>query len=149
MLLIASGTTFGHFLAVTSIPIVLTDWVKSMPWPPVAIVGFISLLFFIGGMFVSSMALIMMLVPIVLPILVYLKVDLIWFGVVLVLLTETGVVTPPVGVNVFVVKGIATDVPLETVFKGTVPFIAAIVVCLAILTIFPQIATILPSLVAR
>ena len=149
MLLITAGTVFGHFLAVTTIPIVLTNWVKGMPWPPVAIVGFIALLFFIGGMFVSSMALIMMLVPIVLPILVYLKVDLIWFGVMLVLLTETGVITPPVGVNVFVVKGIALDVPLETIFKGTVPFLVAIVVCLVILTVFPQIATILPSIVVR
>jgi len=100
-------------------------------------------------MFVSSMALIMMLVPIVLPILVYLKVDLIWFGVMLVLLTETGVITPPVGVNVFVVKGIALDVPLKLSSKGTVPFLVAIVVCLVILTVFPQIATILPSIVVR
>ncbi|MEO0249371.1 MAG: TRAP transporter large permease [candidate division WOR-3 bacterium] len=149
MLLITAGTVFGHFLAVTTIPIVLVDWVKAMPWPPVVVVGFIALLFFVGGMFVSSMALIMMLVPIVLPILVFLKVDLIWFGVMLVLLTESGVVTAPVGVKVCVVKGIATDVPLETIFKGTVPFLAAIIVCMVILTIFPQISTFLPSLVAR
>jgi C4-dicarboxylate transporter DctM subunit len=64
-------------------------------------------------------------------------------------LTETGVITPPVGVNVFVVKGIALDVPLETIFKGTLPFLVAIIVCLVILTVFPQIATILPSFVGR
>lgn len=96
----------------------------------------------------SSMALLMLLVPIMLPILVHLKVNLILFGVVIVILTECGLITPPVGVNVFVVKGIAPDVPIETIFKGTLPFLVAMIVCMAILLIFPQIVTFLPSLVA-
>jgi tripartite ATP-independent transporter DctM subunit len=149
MLLITAGTVFGHFLAVTTIPFVLAEWVQGIPWPSAAIVGLISLMFFVGGMFMSSMAVIMLLVPIVLPILIYLKLDLIWFGVMLVLLTETGVITPPVGINVFVVKGIANDVPLERIFKGTLPFLGAIVILLVILIFFPRIATFLPSLMAR
>ncbi len=149
MFLITGGTVFGHFLAVTTIPFVLVDWVKGIPWPPAAIVGLIAFMFFIGGMFISSMALLMLLVPIVLPVLVYLKVDLIWFGVILVLLTEAGVITPPVGVNVFVVKGIAVDTPLENIFKGTLPFLAAIAALVIILIFFPHLATFLPSIVAR
>jgi len=148
MLLIAGGAVFSHFLAVTTIPFVLVDWVKQLSWPPTAILVLIGLLFFIGGMFMSSMALLMLLVPIMLPILVHLKVDLILFGVVVVILTECGLITPPVGVNVFVVKGIAPDVPIETIFKGTLPFIVAMIVCMAIILMFPQIATFLPSLVA-
>jgi C4-dicarboxylate transporter, DctM subunit len=149
MLLITAGTVFGHFLAVTTIPFQLAEWVKGIPWPPAAIVGLISAMFFVGGMFMSSMAVIMLLMPIVLPVLVHLQLNLIWFGVMVVLLTETGVITPPVGINVFVVKGIARDVPLERVFKGTLPFLGAIVLLIVILIFFPRIATFLPSLMAR
>jgi TRAP-type C4-dicarboxylate transport system permease large subunit len=72
--------------------------------------------------------------------------DPIWFGVIIVLVTEMGVITPPVGVNVYVIKGIAEDVPLETIFKGIVPFLGAQIVTAAILMAFPQIATFLPGL---
>ncbi|MGD9117438.1 MAG: TRAP transporter large permease subunit, partial [Dehalococcoidia bacterium] len=71
--------------------------------------------------------------------------DPIWFGVIIVLVTEMGVITPPVGVNVYVIKGVAEDVPLESIFKGILPFLAAILVAVIILMIFPQIATFLPS----
>lgn len=149
LLLITGGTIFGHFLAVTTIPFILVDWVKGILLPPAAIVALIALIFIIGGMFISGMALLMLLVPIFLPILTYLKLDLIWFGVIIVLLIESGVITPPVGVNVFVVKGIASDTPLERIFKGIFPFLGAIIACIAILILFPQIATFLPSLITR
>jgi C4-dicarboxylate transporter DctM subunit len=90
----------------------------------------------------------MLLVPIFLPILDYLQLNLVWFGVLVVLFVETGTITPPVGVNVFVVKGIALDVPLETIFKGILPFFVAIIVLIIFLVIFPGITTFLPSLVA-
>jgi C4-dicarboxylate transporter DctM subunit len=86
-----------------------------------------------------------LLIPIIFPVLVDLNIDLIWFGVIVVLLGEMGVITPPVGVNVFVIKGIASDVPLESIFKGIWPFIVALIICLLILMAFPQIATFLPS----
>jgi len=72
--------------------------------------------------------------------------DPIWFGVIIVLITDMGVITPPVGLNVYVVKGIAEDVPLETIFKGILPFLGALVLTTVILLAFPQIATFLPSL---
>ena len=93
----------------------------------------------------DSLPLTVLLVPIFYPLLISLQVDLIWFGVIIVLLAEMGVITPPVGVNVFVIKGIAPDVPLERIFKGIFPFIAALIVCVIILIAFPQIATFLPS----
>jgi C4-dicarboxylate transporter DctM subunit len=100
-------------------------------------------------MFIDAMALLMLLVPIISPILTYLKLDLIWFGVIIVLLIQAGVITPPVGVNVFVVKGIAIDTPLEVIFKGIFPFLVALIACIVIVLFFPQIATFLPSLITR
>lgn len=148
-LLIAGGTIFGHFMAVTTIPFILVDWVMGFHLPPVVIVAFLALIFVFGGMFMDSMAMLMLLVPIFLPVLDYLKLNLVWFGVLVVLFIESGTITPPVGVNVFVVKGIALDVPLETIFKGIFPFFAAIIVLIILLIFFPGITTFLPSLVAH
>jgi C4-dicarboxylate transporter DctM subunit len=146
-LLIAGGTIFGHFMAVTTMPFALVDWVMEIDLPHSAIVALIALIFVIGGFFMDSMAMLMLLIPIFLPILDYLQLNLIWFGVLVVLFTESGTITPPVGVNVFVVKGIALDVPLETIFKGIVPFFLAIIAMILILIVFPQISTLLPSLI--
>ena len=146
-LLIAGGTIFGHFMAVTTIPFMLVDWVMGMHLPPAAIVALIALIFRVGGMFLDSMALLMILVPIFLPILAYLQLDLIWFGVLVVLFIESGTITPPVGVNVFVVKGIALEVPLEIIFRGIVPFLIALVAMIILLIVFPGISTFLPSLI--
>jgi tripartite ATP-independent transporter DctM subunit len=143
--IIAGAIVFGHFMTVTRIPFMLADWMTGLPLPPMAIIGIIAFIFFIGGFFMDSMALTVLLIPIFYPLLISLNVDLIWFGVIVVLLAEMGVITPPVGVNVFVMKGIAPDVPLESIFKGILPFLVALIVCLIILIAFPQIATFLPG----
>ena len=100
----------------------------------------------IAGGIVDALALITLTIPVIYPLVLTLGFDPIWFGVIIVLITEMGVITPPVGVNVYVIKGIADDVPLETIFKGIFPFLAALVVAVGILMAFPQIATFLPSL---
>jgi C4-dicarboxylate transporter DctM subunit len=145
LFILAGATIFGHFMAISRIPFVLADWLETLPLPTMGIVGIIAFMFFIGGFFMDAMALIVLLIPIILPVLIDFNIDLIWFGVLVVLLGEMGVITPPVGVNVFVIKGIAPDVPLESIFKGIWPFLAALVICLLILMAFPQIATFLPS----
>jgi C4-dicarboxylate transporter DctM subunit len=96
----------------------------------------------------DSMALIVVTVPIFYPIVQKLGFDPIWFGVIIVLTAEMGVITPPVGVNVFVIKGIAPDIPLELIFRGIIPFLTAIIILTIIITLVPQIATFLPSLVS-
>jgi TRAP-type C4-dicarboxylate transport system permease large subunit len=106
----------------------------------------IIIIYMIGGCFMDSLALITLTIPIFYPVVIALGLDPIWFGVIIVLVTEMGVITPPVGLNVYVIKGIAPDVPLETIFKGITPFLAALVVAAIILLAFPQIATFLPSL---
>jgi TRAP-type C4-dicarboxylate transport system permease large subunit len=84
-------------------------------------------------------------VPVLYPVILKLGFDPIWFGIMIVLFGEMAVITPPVGINVYIIKGVAGDVPLETIFKGIFPFLAALFVCVVILLAFPQIALFLPS----
>ncbi len=147
LFIITGATVFGHFMAITTIPFILADWVGSLPIPTMAIMGVIIFIYFIGGFFMDSMALVVVTIPIFFPLVMKLGFDPIWFGVIIVLVAEMGVITPPVGVNVFVIKGIAPDIPLEVIFKGIIPFLIALVLFTIILILFPQIATFLPSLV--
>jgi C4-dicarboxylate transporter DctM subunit len=146
LVIVAGATVFGHFLAVTRIPYLLADWVAALPLPSWAIMGVIVFIYLIGGCFMDSLAMIMLTIPIFYPVALSLGYDPIWFGVVIVLITEMGVITPPVGVNVYVVSGVAKDVPLEVIFKGVLPLLGALIVCNIILIAFPQIALFLPGL---
>ena len=146
MIIVTGAIIFGHFMAVAKLPLVLSDWVGGLPLPPMAIMGVIVLLYLVGGCFMDALALITLTVPIIYPVVLVLGFDPIWFGVIIVLVTEMGVITPPVGLNVYVIKGVAEDVPLETIFKGVLPFLAALIVAVGILMAFPQIATFLHGL---
>ena len=94
----------------------------------------------------DAFAMIMLTIPIFFPVAEALGYDPIWFGVVIVLISEMGVITPPVGINVYVVYGVAEDVPLEVIFKGVLPMLLALLVCNIIILLFPQIALFLPGL---
>lgn len=146
MVIVAGATVFGHFMAVTRIPFTLSHWVGNLPLPPMVIMMVIILIYLIGGCFMDGFALIMLTVPIFFPVATTLGFDPIWFGVIIVLIAEMGVITPPVGINVYVVYGVAKTIPLETIFKGVAPFLIALVICNLLLLIFPQIATFLPGL---
>jgi len=146
IVIITGAVIFGHFMAVSTIPFMLADWLGGLAIPPIAVMSVIIFIYFIGGFFMDSMALVVVTIPIFFPIVMELGFDPIWFGVIIVLVAEMGVITPPVGVNVFVIKGIAPDIPLETIFKGILPFLAALIIVTVILIIFPGIATFLPSL---
>jgi C4-dicarboxylate transporter DctM subunit len=148
LFIITGAVIFGHFLAVSTIPFLLADWIGSLPISKMAVMAVIIFIYFMGGFFMDSMALIVVTVPIFYPIVQRLGFDPIWFGVIIVLTAEMGVITPPVGVNVFVIKGIAPEVPLELIFRGIIPFLAAIILLTIIIALVPQIATFLPSLVS-
>lgn len=145
MMLIAGASVFGKFMAVTTIPANLSTWVSGLPLPPVGIMALIFLILFVGGFFLDAMALIMLTIPIIYPVVLHLNYDPVWFGVVIVLLSQIAVVTPPVGVNVYVIKGIAPEVPIEKIFRGTFPFLVAMVVLLVILLLFPESVLWLPN----
>jgi C4-dicarboxylate transporter DctM subunit len=94
----------------------------------------------------DSLALITLTVPVLYPVILKLGFNSVWFGVIIVLVGEMGVITPPVGINVYVIQGVAGDVPLEVIFRGIFPFLIALILCTAILILFPQIALFLPGL---
>lgn len=147
MLMIAGAIIFGRFMAVSRVPFELANWVGSLPLPPFAIMGMVMFIYLILGCFIDALALILLTIPIFYPVVVgTLGYDPIWFGVIVVLVVAMGVITPPVGMNVYIIKGIAPEIPLEVIFKGVWPFIMAIIVCIILLMIFPGIATFLPSL---
>lgn len=149
MLMIAGAVIFGRFMAVSRVPFELAAWAGSLPLPPFAVMGIILVIYFSLGCFIDALALILLTVPIFYPVVVItLGYDPIWFGVIIVLVVGMGVITPPVGMNVYVIKGVVPDVPLETIFRGIWPFLAAIIICIIILIIFPQIATFLPNLLS-
>lgn len=150
LFLIAGAVMFGKFLAVTRIPFEVATWVSGFDLPAVFIIGIIVVIYFFGGCFMDSLGLIMLTIPIFYPIIVDLGYDPIWFGVIIVLVTEMGVITPPVGINVYVVYGVSQsvvgDISLEDIFKGIFPFLMATVVGIVLLMIFPQIILFLPRL---
>ncbi|NDV20773.1 TRAP transporter large permease subunit [Pseudodesulfovibrio sp. JC047] len=150
LVLIAGAVIFGKFLAVTRIPFDIANWVSAFDLPSFAIMGAIILIYFIGGCFMDSLALIMLTIPVFFPVVTNMGYDPIWFGIIIVLVTEMGVITPPVGINVYVVYGmcqkIAPTVTLEEIFKGILPFMASIILGIALLFLFPQIILFLPHL---
>ncbi|MBW1616254.1 MAG: TRAP transporter large permease [Deltaproteobacteria bacterium] len=151
LFLVAGAVIFGKFLAVTRIPFNIADWISGFDLPSYMIIGLIIIIYFLGGCFMDSLALIMLTIPIFFPIVQNLGYDPIWFGIIIVLVTEMGVITPPVGINVYVVYGVSQNVikggvPLESIFKGIIPFLCAVIVGIILLMIFPSIVLWLPNL---
>jgi tripartite ATP-independent transporter DctM subunit len=146
LVIVAGATIFGHFLAVTRIPYDIAGWVAGFNLPPVGIMLVIVLVYLIGGFFLDSLALIMLTVPIFFPVVSSFGYNPLWFGVIVVMVTQIGVITPPVGINAYVVKGVARDVPLEVIFRGVLPLLLALVAGTLILIPFPEIALFLPEL---
>jgi tripartite ATP-independent transporter DctM subunit len=151
LMLIAGAVIFGKFLAVTRIPFEIAGWVSGLDFSPVLVLGVILLIYFFGGCFMDALAFVTLTVPIFYPVVMELGYDPIWFGVIIVMVTEMGVITPPVGINVYVVYGVAKNVldggvPLEKIFKGIFPFLIAVIIGVLILILFPQIIMFLPNL---
>lgn len=146
LVIVAGATIFGHFLAITRIPFDIAEWVASFNLPAFAVMGLIILVYLVGGCVIDALALIMLTVPIFYPVVLSLGYDPIWFGVIIVLVTQIGVITPPVGVNVYVVSGVARDIPLHVIFKGVVPLLLALIVATLLMLPFPEIALFLPNM---
>jgi C4-dicarboxylate transporter, DctM subunit len=146
LVIVAGATIFGHFLAITRIPFDIAEWVTALNLPSYMIMGMIILVYLLGGCVIDALALIMLTVPIFYPVVLSLGYDPIWFGVMIVLVTQIGVITPPVGVNVYVVSGVARDIPLHVIFKGVIPLLAALIVATLLMLPFPQIALFLPNM---
>lgn len=136
---------FGYFLAVTQSPQKITAWLVGLDLGTYGTLSLILLFFLLMGCILDAMAMIILLVPIVFPVILQLGFDPIWFGVIIVMTVELGLITPPVGMNVFVINSIARKISLQTIFRGVLPFVAADVVRLIILVLFPAIVLFLPT----
>ena len=147
MIIVAGAVIFGKFLAVTRIPFELASSLANLPLPGWSVMGLIILFYLLAGCFVDALGLILLTIPIFYPVVLQLGYDPIWFGVIIVVVTQMGVISPPVGVCVYVVSGIARDVPLQTVFRGALPFLAALIFAAVVLIAFPQLCLFLPNLV--
>jgi len=145
--MVAGALIFGYFLARTNVSLFIANWVSGLDVPRMAILALILIVYLIGGFVIEALPLIMLTVPLFLPAIKALGFDPIWFGVIIVLLAQIALLTPPVGVVTLIVAGMAReDVPMLTVFRAVMPFLAAMIVMLLLTISFPQLALFLPGL---
>ena len=145
-LIIIGASMFCKFLTITQIPMKLAAYIGGLNVSKYVIIALMTLVYLFLGMIMDELPMIMLTVPIFWPVAQALGFDVIWFGIYIILSMELGAISPPVGLNCFIISGVAKDVPLATIYKGALPFMLTIFVGIALLAAFPDIALILPNL---
>ena len=145
-LIVIGASVFASFLAVTKMPLALADGLQSMNVSFGVVLIIMTIIYIILGMLMDELPMIMLTVPIFLPIVQSYGVDFIWFGIYIILVMELGAIAPPVGLNCFIIQGIAKDIPLSTIYKGALPFVLTILIGIILIYLFPQIVLVLPNL---
>lgn len=145
-IVIFGALVFAQFINLSGMPYDLVFLIEDMKLSPLGLVIAIAIIAVLMGMVFESIGILLLLVPVFLPTLIQADVDMVWFGIVVVLVTELGLITPPIGMNVFVVKSVMPSIRLVEIFRGVTPFIVADVFALILVLLIPAIATILPSL---
>jgi tripartite ATP-independent transporter DctM subunit len=143
--IVIGADLFGYFMALSQMPMQLAGWLSAMQVPPVAVLWAIIATYIVLGALMDELAMILLTVPIFYPVITGLGYDPIWFGVVIVVVVQIGLIAPPIGLNVFVIGGMARDVPMSAIYRGIMPFLAAMVLLLVILTLWPGLALLLPA----
>jgi len=143
---IIGAFVFNYFLAISTIPMELAEWVGNLGFPPVVIMLIIILVYLVLGCFIDALSMVLLTIPIFFPVATSLGFDPIWFGIIIVLVAEMAMITPPVGMNVYVIAGITRDVPMQTIFKGILPFLFIEAGFVVLLIALPQIVLFLPSI---
>jgi TRAP-type C4-dicarboxylate transport system permease large subunit len=146
MLLLIGANIFGYFLTMSQIPFLLSDFVVGLPFPTAVTMWAILGVYIILGAIMPVIPAVILTIPIFFPVVTGLGYDPVWFGVIVVMVVEVGQITPPMGINVFALAGVAKDVPLGSVFKGILPFLAADILRIILIFFFPALALWLPSL---
>ena len=136
---------FNNFLVLSAVPDAIGAWIGNLPFTSTVIMLIILLIYLIMGCALDSLTMILLTIPIFFPVVVNLGFDPIWFGIIVVMVVELGLITPPVGMNVFIIKGMAAEVPLSKIYKGVLPFVIAQILLITLIVFFPKIATWLPS----
>ena len=135
----------NYFLTITKIPFILASFLNGLSLPDFALFAIIILLYLLLGAVMDSLAMVVVTLPIILPLVIAMDLDLIWFGVIIVLVMELAMISPPIGMNCFVLKGAAPDLSLEDIFKGAAIFMIPILLLIVVLYLFPEIALYLPN----
>jgi tripartite ATP-independent transporter DctM subunit len=148
-LLLFGAMILGYFMAASEAPLKISEAISNLPLSKYLLLTAVLLVYVFLGCVMNILPAVIITLPIFFPAINGLGFDPIWFGVVLVIIMEMGMISPPVGMNVFVIQGIAKDVPLADIYRGVLPFVLAMVVSVIILTIFPQIALILPNTMGK
>ncbi|MFA7433025.1 MAG: TRAP transporter large permease [Gemmobacter sp.] len=138
-LIIVGGTLFTRFLVQTGFIASISNFIIALELSYVQFIIIITILYLVLGCLLDTFGMMILTVPVLFPIALQLGIDPVWFGIYVVLVAEIGLVTPPVGVNVFVIKTVARDVPLGEIFRGSIPFIIAMLLFVALMTAFPEI----------
>lgn len=145
MLLIMGAFILMKFLALSKLPFMLANTITGLALPTYLVFFGIIILYILLGMFLDIFSAIVLTIPVIFPLILKMGFDPIWFGVIMVLVMEMGLITPPVGLNVFALAGV-TRIPLHIIFRGVLPFVLAMIICIFFLLLFPQIALFLPGL---
>jgi tripartite ATP-independent transporter DctM subunit len=146
-LIIIGAFVFIPFMSLTELPAKLVNLLTSLPIGDVGVLVAIIAAYVVLGMFLETIAMLVLTLPVVIPVAIGLNWDLVWFGIIVVITLEMGMISPPVGINVFIVKSIVPDVPMARIFSGIWPFWFAMIVMIVLLVIFPQLALYLPQTV--
>lgn len=149
LLLVAGANMFSYFLALSTIPMQVAQWASGLEVSRYVVFGIMVLIYLFLGCFLDAISMMVLTMPVIFPVVLALGFDPIWFGVMAVLMMEAGLITPPMGLNIFTVAGVAKDVSIETIFRGVLPFILAILAVVVLIAVFPQVALFLPGMMSR
>jgi tripartite ATP-independent transporter DctM subunit len=146
--ILIGANIFSYFMALSDLPATFSGWITGTGMNRYLTMFIICLVYIFLGCIMEGFAIMFLTLPIVFPMVIGMGFDPIWFGVLMTLLIEMGLITPPVGINVYVISGVARDVPMATIFRGIFPFFIAMLVCMVLLLLFPQLALLLPATMA-
>ncbi len=146
-MLITGAIIFGRFLAVTRLPFMVAEYAAALPVSPYVILAIVLFIYLLGGCFMDSLGFLVLTIPIFFPLGIALNFDPIWYSILLTMVTTMGAITPPVGVNIYVVKALAPDINLATIFKSVSFFLLACLVSILILILFPKIVLVIPNMI--
>ncbi|HSB04457.1 MAG TPA: TRAP transporter large permease, partial [Thermodesulfobacteriota bacterium] len=149
LFLVAGANVFSYFLALSTIPIVVSAWMASLDVSRYLVLAIIIVIYMILGCFLDAISMMVLTMPVIFPVIKTLNFDPIWFGVICVIMMEAGLITPPVGLNVYTLAGVAKDVPMAEIFKGAMPFLLSMLAVVILITLFPKICLFLPSMMGR
>ena len=146
--IIIGALVLNNFVILSGLSAGMVEWIETLSLPPIVIILIILGFYIALGTVIEGLAMIFLTVPIFVPIVDGLGFDLIWFGIVMVMVVEISLITPPIGLNVFILKSMLPDVPLPTIFKGILPFFTADIIRLLLVVFFPGIALFLPTILS-